>query len=71
MNIQFGDRKDAENPENADDEVYAHSSAISHLGLALLDVEDTSTSFSSVEQSTRTSWEEYLKGRWSRSSSLD
>ncbi|GFS38704.1 protein kinase superfamily protein [Actinidia rufa] len=68
---QFGDRKDAENQENADDEVYAHSSAESHLGVALLDVEDTSTSFSSVEQSTRTSWEEYLKGRWSRSSSLD
>ncbi|XP_057495262.1 protein kinase STUNTED-like isoform X1 [Actinidia eriantha] len=71
VNLQFGDRKDAENPENADDEVYPHSSAESHLGLALLDVEDTSTSFSSVEQSTRTSWEEYLKGRWSRSSSLD
>ena len=58
MNLQFGDQKDAENQENAADEDYAHLSAESRLGLALLDVEDTSTSFSSVEQSTRTSWDE-------------
>ncbi|KAG5547728.1 hypothetical protein RHGRI_013426 [Rhododendron griersonianum] len=68
---QFGDRRGTENEENTDDEVYPHSSAESHLTLALLDTEDTSPSFSSGEQSSGTSSEEYLKGRWSRSSSLD
>ncbi|KAI8554056.1 hypothetical protein RHMOL_Rhmol05G0067900 [Rhododendron molle] len=43
----------------------------SHMTLALLDTEDTSTSFSSGEPSSGTSSEEYLKGRWNRSSSLD
>ncbi|KAL6969103.1 hypothetical protein U1Q18_042793 [Sarracenia purpurea var. burkii] len=71
MNFQFVDGNDTENQENTDDEVYPYSRAESHLGLALLDANDTSTSFSSVEQSSRTSLEEYLKGRWSRSSSLD
>lgn len=67
-NSQFiGGEKDV---ENTDDEVYPHSSAASHLGLALLDVDDT-TSSSSMEQSARISMEEYLKRRWSRSSSLD
>ncbi|KAI8554052.1 hypothetical protein RHMOL_Rhmol05G0067500 [Rhododendron molle] len=42
-----------------------------HLTLALLDTEDTSPSLSIGEQSSGTSSEEYLKGRWSRSSSLD
>ncbi|KAF5947014.1 hypothetical protein HYC85_017242 [Camellia sinensis] len=70
---QLGDQTDKENQENDDDEVYPHSSAESHLGLALLDVDDsdTSTSFGSVEQSSRISLDEYLKGRWSRSSSSD
>ncbi|KAG5547718.1 hypothetical protein RHGRI_013416 [Rhododendron griersonianum] len=68
---QFGDRRGTENEETTDDEVYPHSSAESHLTLALLDTEDTSPSFSSGEQSSGTSSEEYLKGRWSRSSSLD
>ncbi|KAI3838454.1 hypothetical protein MKX03_013218 [Papaver bracteatum] len=40
----------------------------SHLNLALLDVEDD-TSFNSIEQGL--SFEEYLQGRWSRSSSFD
>ncbi|XP_010266827.1 PREDICTED: probable receptor-like serine/threonine-protein kinase At5g57670 [Nelumbo nucifera] len=51
-----------------DEEVYPESSAESLLGLALLDVDDddvTITSFSSVDQ------KDYLKGRWSRSSSFD
>ncbi|XP_058215897.1 protein kinase STUNTED-like [Rhododendron vialii] len=68
---QFGDRRGTENEENTDDEVYPHSSTESHLTLVLLDMEDTSTSFSSGEPSSGTSSEEYLKGRWSRSSSLD
>lgn len=71
INSQLEDRRATENEENTDDEVYPHSSAESHLTLALLDMEGTSTSFSSVEQSSGTSSEEYLKGRWSRSSSLD
>uniref|UniRef100_A0A5B6Z291 Putative proline-rich receptor-like protein kinase PERK4 isoform X1 n=1 Tax=Davidia involucrata TaxID=16924 RepID=A0A5B6Z291_DAVIN len=71
VNYQFGDRNNTENQDNNnDDEVYPDSSAESHLGLALLDVDDKSTSFSSMEQSS-ISLEEYLKGRWSRSSSLD
>ncbi|EXB28442.1 Proline-rich receptor-like protein kinase PERK1 [Morus notabilis] len=41
----------------------------SHLNLALLDVEDDSLSMSSIEQSV--SLEDYLQGRWSRSSSFD
>ncbi|KAK1407677.1 hypothetical protein QVD17_39299 [Tagetes erecta] len=41
----------------------------SHLNLALLDVEDSSLSMSSIEESV--SLEDYLRGRWSRSSSFD
>uniref|UniRef100_A0A1D1XH75 Receptor-like cytosolic serine/threonine-protein kinase RBK2 n=1 Tax=Anthurium amnicola TaxID=1678845 RepID=A0A1D1XH75_9ARAE len=53
-----------------DEEVYPPSSVASHIGLALLDVDDTA-SVSSVEQSYQGSLEDYLKGRWSRSSSFD
>ncbi|CDP14559.1 unnamed protein product [Coffea canephora] len=63
------------NPENQgdydDDEVYPDSSAESHLSLALLDVCDNSTSFSSQDQSSPLSVEDYLRRRWSRSSSLE
>ncbi|KAL8166137.1 hypothetical protein V2J09_007636 [Rumex salicifolius] len=45
------------------------SSIQGHLNLALLDVEDDSVSFSSIEQNV--SLEDYLRGRWSRSSSFD
>ncbi|KAK4780306.1 hypothetical protein SAY87_016412 [Trapa incisa] len=41
----------------------------SHLSLALQDLEDDSLSVSSAGQSI--SWEEYMHGRWSRSSSMD
>lgn len=41
----------------------------SHLNLALLDLEDDAVSISSTEQSV--SLEDYLQGRWSRSSSFD
>lgn len=52
-----------------DDEVCPRSDIQSHLNVALLDVDDDSLSLSSVEQSI--SLEEYLQGRWSRSSSFD
>nr|GLL28404.1 receptor-like cytosolic serine/threonine-protein kinase RBK2 isoform X2 [Ipomoea trifida] len=51
-----------------DDEVYPDSSVESHMSVALL---DSSASFSSVDQSSPYSVEQYLKKRWSRSSSLD
>jgi len=41
----------------------------SHLNLALMDLEDDTVSISSTEQSV--SLEDYLQGRWSRSSSFD
>ncbi|KAL7237027.1 hypothetical protein ACSBR1_020166 [Camellia fascicularis] len=72
VNTQLGDQNEAENQDNTDDEVYPHLKAESHLGLALLDVEDTTTpSFNSMERSSKMSLEEYLKERLSRSSSLD
>ncbi|BFG42319.1 hypothetical protein CerSpe_285940 [Prunus speciosa] len=71
-NSQSFDLEDSEiRDDNDDDEVYPNSCAASHLGLALLDVDHDTTSFSSVERSNSVSWEEYLKGRWSRSSSFD
>ncbi|KAG6651581.1 serine/threonine-protein kinase CDG1-like [Carya illinoinensis] len=66
-----GNIKDSENQDNNDDEVYPKSSTESHLSLALLDVDDDTISYSSVDQSNSLSLEEYLKGRWSRSSSFD
>ncbi|KAJ7965498.1 Kinase family protein [Quillaja saponaria] len=56
-------------PDMLDDETCPHSNLQSHLNLALLDVEDDSLSMSSIEQNV--SLEDYLKGRWSRSSSFD
>lgn len=53
-----------------DEETYPASSIGSHLGLALLDVEDDA-SVTSFEQSQLGSLEEYLRERWSRSSSFD
>ncbi|BAT82155.1 hypothetical protein VIGAN_03212100 [Vigna angularis var. angularis] len=56
--------------EMADDEACLPSSNLqSHLNLALRDVEDDSLSICSVEQNI--SLEDYLRGRWSRSSSFD
>lgn len=60
-----------------DDEVAEPDANIrSHLSLALLDIEDDSTSVSSTDQtlepaSSNTSFEDCLQGRWSRSSSFD
>ncbi|KAK7301440.1 hypothetical protein RJT34_12304 [Clitoria ternatea] len=55
--------------EMLDDEACPPSNLQSHLNLALLDVEDDSLSMCSVEQNV--SLEDYLSGRWSRSSSFD
>ena len=53
-----------------DDEAYPAANVRSHLGLALLDVD--SESISSTEHSSGLSpLEEYLRERWSRSSSFD
>ncbi|XVF64488.1 hypothetical protein PTKIN_Ptkin09bG0173700 [Pterospermum kingtungense] len=59
----------SEGSDTLDDEACPRSNLQSHLSLALLDIEDDSLSMSSIEQSV--SLEDYLKGRWSRSSSFD
>ncbi|KAF5467900.1 hypothetical protein F2P56_012107 [Juglans regia] len=59
----------AEDSDMLDGEACPRSNLQSHLNLALLDVEDDSLSLSSIEQSV--SLEDYLQGRWSRSSSFD
>ncbi|XP_047089973.1 protein kinase STUNTED-like isoform X2 [Lolium rigidum] len=53
-----------------DDETYPAANVTSHLGLALLDVEDAE-SISSTEHSNLSPLEEYLRERCSRSSSFD
>ncbi|PIA47567.1 hypothetical protein AQUCO_01400306v1 [Aquilegia coerulea] len=55
--------------DGLEDEGVPSPSFQSHLNLALRDVEDDSLSFSSVEQNV--SLEDYLQGRWSRTSSFD
>ncbi|OIV99545.1 hypothetical protein TanjilG_17355 [Lupinus angustifolius] len=56
----------SENQESIDDEVYPNSSAELHLSLALLGVEDDTTSYSSRDHSNS----EHSKEQWSRSSSF-
>ncbi|KAI3460552.1 hypothetical protein Pfo_017215 [Paulownia fortunei] len=58
-----------EGPDALDDENFSQSNLQSHLNLALLGVEEDSLSESSIEQSV--SLEDYLRGRWSHSSSFD
>ncbi|CAN1836702.1 Protein kinase STUNTED [Linum perenne] len=65
-------RKDQEDDENedCDDEVYPNSSPQLHLNMALLDTEeeeDSNNGSSGKNGSCHFSWEDYLKGRWSRS----
>ncbi|CAK8570308.1 unnamed protein product [Lathyrus sativus] len=55
--------------ELLDEEASPTSNLQSHLNLALLDVEDDALSLWSVDQNV--SLEDYLRGRWSRSSSFD
>ncbi|KAG8503739.1 hypothetical protein CXB51_001736 [Gossypium anomalum] len=57
--------------QHDDDEVYPSSRPELHLSVAMLDVDDDCTSFSSMEQSSNFSTDEYLKERWSRSSSFN
>lgn len=52
-----------------DEEQVPTTNIQSHLNLALLDLEDDTVSITSTEQSV--SLEDYLQGRWSRSSSFD
>ncbi|XP_057795667.1 protein kinase STUNTED [Salvia miltiorrhiza] len=58
-----------EGSDAIDDELISQSNLQSHLNLAMLGVEEDSLSLSSIEQSV--SLEDYLRGRWSRSSSFD
>ncbi|KAL1554447.1 serine/threonine-protein kinase BRI1-like 2 isoform X2 [Salvia divinorum] len=65
------DDEENEDENEKDDEVYPDSRAESHMCLAFLDMKESSTSFSSIDQSSPLSVEEYLKKRWSRSSSME
>ena len=59
-----------EGPDAIEDEIMSRTNLQSHLTLAMLGVEeDDSLSLSSIEHSV--SLEDYLRGRWSRSSSFD
>ncbi|KAI7755543.1 hypothetical protein M8C21_028707, partial [Ambrosia artemisiifolia] len=58
-----------EETDGLEDDGLSQSNLRSHLNLALLDIEDSSLSMSSIEESI--SIEDYLRGRWSRSSSFD
>ncbi|CAL9096307.1 unnamed protein product [Musa acuminata var. zebrina] len=63
----------SEELEGLDDEAavfQSNSNIQSHINLALQDIDDDSMSISSTERPNM-SWEEYLQGRWSRSSSFD
>ncbi|KAF7840135.1 putative receptor-like serine/threonine-protein kinase [Senna tora] len=62
-------KQEVSEPEEVDDFDGESNNIQSHLNLALLDVEDDAFSISSTEQSV--SLEDYLQGRWSRSSSFD
>lgn len=68
MNAQF--KNNDNDLDCQDEETYPASSFGSHLGLALLDIDDDA-SVTSYEQHNISSWEDYLKGRWSRSSSFE
>lgn len=50
-----------------DDAAAPNSNIQSHIKLALLDIEDDKISVSTADQTV----EDYLRGRWSRSSSFD
>lgn len=65
--VEYCFNEHSDNEENIDDEVYPNSSAELHLSLALLGVDDDTTSCSSTDHS----YSEYLKDQWSRSSSFN
>jgi hypothetical protein len=58
-------------PDYLDDETYPAANVRSHLGLALLDVDDAESISSTEHSSGLSPLEEYLRERWSRSSSFD
>ncbi|OIT30051.1 PREDICTED: probable receptor-like serine/threonine-protein kinase At5g57670 [Nicotiana attenuata] len=58
-----------EGADMLEDDTFSQSNLRSHLNLALLGVEEDSHSLSSIEHNV--SLEDYLRGRWSRSSSFD
>ncbi|KAF2284465.1 hypothetical protein GH714_022056 [Hevea brasiliensis] len=58
----------SEEVDTVDGEAFP-TNILSHLNLALLDLEDDSLSISSTEQGV--SLEDYLQGKWSRTSSFD
>lgn len=58
-----------EGADMLEDDTFSHSNLRSHLNLALLGVEEDSLSISSIEPNV--ALEDYLRGRWSRSSSFD
>uniref|UniRef100_A0A0D9VRR7 Protein kinase domain-containing protein n=1 Tax=Leersia perrieri TaxID=77586 RepID=A0A0D9VRR7_9ORYZ len=68
--MSLADLQKAETADCIDDETYPAANVRSHLGLALLDVEDAE-SISSTEHSNLSPLEEYLRERCSRSSSFD
>lgn len=63
-------KQEVSTPEEIDDFDGESNNIQSHLNIALLDLEDDAVSISSTEQ-TGVSLEDYLQGRWSRSSSFD
>lgn len=68
--LRLGFNNSLDGPDALDDEAFSQDNLQSHLNLAMLGVEEDSTSISSIEQS-HVSLEDYLRGRWSRSSSFD
>ncbi|XP_055833291.1 protein kinase STUNTED [Solanum dulcamara] len=76
LQVNGSEGSDTRLPTNAmegadmlEDDTFSHSNLRSHLNLALLGVEEDSLSISSIEHNV--SLEDYLRGRWSRSSSFD
>lgn len=69
LQVHASDGSTLEESDILDDDTFSQSNLRSHLNLALLGVEEDSVSGSSIEQSV--SLEDYLRGRWSRSSSFD
>ncbi|XP_042381126.1 serine/threonine-protein kinase CDG1-like isoform X1 [Zingiber officinale] len=68
-------RQVAHAPEKVDDlddeAILQHKNLQAHIDLALQDIDDVSSSINSIEPLMNMSMEEYLEGRWSRSSSLN
>ncbi|XP_062216230.1 protein kinase STUNTED-like [Phragmites australis] len=68
---RIADQGAAADPDCLDDEAYPAANVRLHLGLALLDVEDAESISSTEHSSGFSTLEEYLRERWSLSSSFD